>query len=148
MTRDWRFVTPICFEDIDARICSAMFRPDSDGQKRADFLLNITNDGWFKANENADHLQAASFRSIENRVWTARSVNCGISGFIDSVGRYHDLLPVRAEATSVRQIMIDPAIELVHKVRDLFAFACDALAVFIAGRAYWNRRRGVSKVKS
>jgi apolipoprotein N-acyltransferase len=138
--KDWRFVTPICFEDIDARICCAMFRPIDDGGKRADFIVNLTNDGWFKLNENADHLQAASFRDIENRVWTARSVNTGISGFIDSVGLYHDLLPVRTTGTSVRQIMMDSRLSFYTKFGDVFAYACDALAVGIAGWAWWRRR--------
>jgi apolipoprotein N-acyltransferase len=137
---DWRFVTPICFEDIDARICSAMFRPVDGGGKRADFIVNLTNDGWFKGNENADHLQAASFRDIENRVWAARSVNTGISGFIDSVGRCSDLLPVRVTGTSVRQIMIDPRLSFYTRFGDIFAYGCDALAVGIAVRAWWEKR--------
>ena len=130
--KDWRFVTPICFEDIDARICSAMFRPEGDGGKRADFLVNLTNDGWFKANENADHLQAASFRSIENRVWIARSVNTGISGFIDSVGDCSDLLPVRRTGRRARQIMIDGRLQFYTKFGDVFAYMCDVFAVGIA----------------
>lgn len=145
---DWRFVTPICFEDIDARICSAMFRPDKDSEKRADFLVNLTNDGWFKANENADHLQAASFRSIENRVWSARSVNCGISGFIDSVGRCHDLLPVRTEGTSVGRIMIDRRLSFYTRYGDVFAFGCDFFAVAVAARAYWKRPARAGKMRS
>jgi apolipoprotein N-acyltransferase len=138
--KDWRFVTPICFEDIDARLCSEMFRPANDGKKRADFMVNLTNDGWFKGSENADHLQAASFRSIENRAWTARSVNTGISGFIDSVGDCSDLLPVREPGTSVRQIMIDARLTFYTKFGDVFAYMCDAFAVGIAIFAWWRLR--------
>jgi apolipoprotein N-acyltransferase len=138
--KDFRFVTPICFEDIDARICSAMFRPEADGQKRADFLVNLTNDGWFKGTENADHLQAAIFRSIENRVWTARSVNTGISGFIDSIGNCSDLLPVREVGFSVRQIMIDGRLSFYTKFGDVFAYTCDAVALGIAAWAFWKPR--------
>jgi apolipoprotein N-acyltransferase len=139
--RDWRFVTPICFEDIDARVCSAMFRPDEGGGKRADFLVNLTNDGWFKANENADHLQAAVFRTIENRAWMARSVNTGISGFIDSEGGYHYLLPVRMEGVSVGQIMIDNRLTFYTRFGDLFAFGCVGGTALMAGWAWWRRRR-------
>ena len=64
-------------------------------RKRADFLVNVTNDGWFMANENSQHLQAAVFRSIENRAPTARSVNTGISGFVDPLGRAEGLIPAR-----------------------------------------------------
>ncbi len=136
--RDWRFVTPICFEDIDARICSAMFRPTDGGGKRADFLVNLTNDGWFRANENAQHLQAASFRSIENRVWTARSVNTGISGFIDSNGLPSDLLPVREEGTSVERIMIDRRLTFYTKFGDVFAETCVGGSAILAAWAWFK----------
>ncbi len=64
----WRFVTPICFEDIDGPLVAWMFRKNgAAGPKQADFIVNLTNDGWFKANEMPQHLQAAVFRSIENR---------------------------------------------------------------------------------
>jgi apolipoprotein N-acyltransferase len=82
-----RCATPICFEDTDARLCAKLvYRPD--GQKRADALINLTNDGWFAlSRQQSQHLQSAVFRCIENRVPMARSVNTGASGFIDSLGR-------------------------------------------------------------
>jgi apolipoprotein N-acyltransferase len=142
--RDWRFVTPICFEDIDARISSAMFRPQDGSGKRADFLVNLTNDGWFKANENAQHLQAASFRSIENRVWTARSVNTGISGFVDSNGVASDLVSPRQTGTAVEQIMIDNRLTFYTKFGDIFAETCAGLSTIIAAWAFWKRKRSNS----
>jgi len=147
--RDWRFVTPICFEDIDARIVSAMFRPDADGNKRADFIVNLTNDGWFKGSENADHVQAASFRSIENRAWTARSVNTGISGFVDSVGHCSDLVPARTVGAGVRQIMIDPRLTFYTRFGDCFAGLCNLSTLGIVAWA-WSRKwfAGSRKEKS
>jgi apolipoprotein N-acyltransferase len=139
--RDFRFVTPICFEDIDARICSAMFRPTEGGGKRADFLVNLTNDGWFKANENSQHFQAATFRSIENRAWAARCVNTGISGFIDSEGRSSDLIPARVEGTSVRRIMIDGRLSFYTRFGDVFAWACVGGSGAMAAWAWKNRRK-------
>jgi len=139
--RDFRFVTPICFEDIDARICSAMFRPTEGGGKRADFLVNLTNDGWFKANENAQHFQAAAFRSIENRAWMARCVNTGISGFIDSEGRSSDVLPARVEGTSVRRIMIDGRLSFYTRFGDVFAWGCVGGSGVMAAWAWKTRRK-------
>jgi apolipoprotein N-acyltransferase len=138
---DWRFVTPICFEDIDARICCAMFRPADGGGKRADFLVNLTNDGWFKANENPQHFQAAILRSIENRAWMARSVNTGISGFIDSVGHVSDLLPVRTEGTTTGQIMIDSRLSFYTQFGDLFAFVCVGATAAMAGWAMFAKAK-------
>ncbi len=142
----WRYVTPICFEDIDADLCARMLRPDAaGGRKRADFIVNVTNDGWFMANENGQHLQAAVFRSIENRVPTARSVNTGISGFIDPLGRADGLVPARTAGTSDRQLMLDDRVTLFTRTGQLFARCCAGLtvgviAVSLAGWAI--RRRG------
>ena len=126
----WRYVTPICFEDIDPDLCARMFRPD-DGTatKRADFLVNVTNDGWFMANENPQHLQAAVFRSIENRVPTARAVNTGISGFIDPLGRTAGLVPVRTVGASDRQLLLDDRVTLFTRTGQRFAETCAAVTV-------------------
>ncbi|MGA2231963.1 MAG: apolipoprotein N-acyltransferase [Tepidisphaeraceae bacterium] len=129
----WRFVTPICFEDIDSRLCAAMFRPGPDGRKRADFLVNITNDGWFAAGENVQHFQAAVFRCIENRAPMARSVNQGVSGFIDSVGRSSGLLAARTEGTSLMRLNLDDRLTIYTQYGDLFAWLCAAGAVAAAG---------------
>lgn len=138
--QSFRFVTPICFEDIDGRLCARMFRPGADGRKRADFLVNVTNDGWFKANENTEHLQAAIFRSIENRVWTARSVNTGISGFIDSLGQTSNLLDVRTPGTSVERVLIDNRLTIYTRYGDLFAWAC-VLGAGVLALTGWIRRK-------
>jgi apolipoprotein N-acyltransferase len=60
----------------------------SDGKSQADFLLNISNDGWFDGtSEHDEHLAICRFRAIECRRAVARSVNMGISAIIDSNGR-------------------------------------------------------------
>lgn len=134
----WNFVTPICFEDIEPRICSAMFRPGADGKKRADFICNMTNDGWFLAGENVQHIQAATFRSIENRVPTARSVNTGVSGFIDSVGHDSGVLPVRTEGTSIMQLSLDSRLSFYTLYGDVFAWLC---VMAPAGYVTWRKFR-------
>jgi len=142
--RYWHFVTPICFEDIDADICAEMFRPEdaTPETKRADFLVNITNDGWFKANENSQHLQAAIFRSIENRVATARSVNTGISGFIDPLGHVYGLVKARTEGTSIGTIQIDPRVTFFTRQGLLFSWICVGITIVImvAATILWAGR--------
>ncbi len=141
----WRFVTPICFEDLDSRLVARMMRPaPGETDKRADFLVNITNDGWFKANENSQHLQAAIFRSIENRVPTARSVNTGISGFVDSVGHVSGALTPRTGGTSAARLMLDGRVTFYTRHGDLFAAVCTVIATAETARAAagaWRRRR-------
>ncbi len=53
-----------------------------------DFLVNISNDGWFDgSSEHAEHLAISRFRAVETRRALARAVNMGISAIIDSNGR-------------------------------------------------------------
>jgi apolipoprotein N-acyltransferase len=142
LANGWRFVTPICFEDMDEVLLRRMFAPGASG-KRADFIVNITNDGWFKYNEMPQHFQAAIFRSIENRVPTARSVNTGISGFIDSDGRVADVIPTNSEGVSTHTLAIDSRITFYTRFGDIFAYLC-TIATFILmivsmGR-WWNHR--------
>ncbi len=81
-----RIATPICFEDAVARVTRRMVYRS--GKKAAHLLVNLTNDGWYAGTDQGpQHLQIAVFRCIETRTPMARSVNTGISGFIDSVGR-------------------------------------------------------------
>jgi apolipoprotein N-acyltransferase len=146
---DWRFVTPICFEDMDGELVRRMFKAPDGAGKRADFIVNITNDGWFRFNEMPQHLQAAIFRSIENRVPTARSVNTGISGFVDSLGRTHDLIPAGNEGTSIATLDLDSRVTFYTRFGDLFAYACAAATFLwaVGGIVRWWKHRPV-KVSS
>ncbi len=123
-----RLVTPICFEDTVPRRCRLLVYRTGEG--KADVLVNQTNDGWFwfgsrpqpgdnqppayrPTGQNIQHLQLASLRSIENRVPTARSVNTGVSGFIDSAGRIGPLVEHEGKQQLVagvgsHRVMLDP----------------------------------------
>jgi len=91
----YRFAVMICYEDTVPAIAKN-FTLDESGKKRLDWLVNISNDGWFvrfknrhviPSTELAQHTAACVFRAVENRVAIVRSVNTGISCFIDSLGR-------------------------------------------------------------
>jgi apolipoprotein N-acyltransferase len=76
----------ICYEDTDAIVARSF--GGGDGKAPADFLLNISNDGWFDGtSEHDEHLAVCRFRAVENRRAVARSVNMGISAVIDGNGR-------------------------------------------------------------
>ncbi len=75
----------ICFEDVMA---SASRESAAD----ADFLLNLTNDGWF--GESAQQFQHAAhsvFRAVENRRPVVRCTNNGLTCWVDETGFVHDL---------------------------------------------------------
>ncbi len=147
-----RFVVPICFEDIDSALVARMFRPGDDGDKRADFIVNITNDGWFLDNEMPQHLQVAIFRSIENRAPTARSVNTGISGFIDSAGRIDrgKTIPVNQVGWRIERLSLDSRIALFTRVGNAFAVLCTfvTLALAMCGLVLRTVRHAKAKAAS
>ncbi|MBN2211068.1 MAG: hypothetical protein JW709_06690, partial [Sedimentisphaerales bacterium] len=94
--KTWRFGVAICYEDVMPQVPRRLCY-DKQG-KRIDFLLNISNDGWFVTGgrngepieptaELMQHLAICQFRAVENRVGVARAVNTGVSAFIDPDGR-------------------------------------------------------------
>ena len=96
--RVYRFGVMICYEDTVPAI-ARKFALDEQGGKRLDWLLNISNDGWFvrfkdeqvlPSAELPQHAAVCVFRAVENRLAVLRSVNTGISCVIDSLGRIRD----------------------------------------------------------
>jgi apolipoprotein N-acyltransferase len=94
----YKFAVMICYEDTVPKI-ARKFVLDRKGQKQVDWLLNISNDGWFvkfadgqakPSAELAQHTAICAFRAVENRVTIVRSVNTGISCLIDSTGKIAD----------------------------------------------------------
>ena len=91
----YRFGVMICYEGTVPEI-SRRFALDEQGNKRIDWMVNISNDGWFvrfseeqvmPSAELAQHAAVCAFRAVENRLAILRSVNTGISCLIDSAGR-------------------------------------------------------------
>jgi apolipoprotein N-acyltransferase len=83
--RTYHFGSPICYEITMSDACRR-FAYGAIG-KRADLLINLSNDGWFfYKSELPQHLAVAVFRAVENRVGLVRSVNTGISAAIDPKG--------------------------------------------------------------
>lgn len=77
----------ICYEDTDPTLARQYVNADADGPA-CDFLVNISNDGWFGGSaEHDEHLAICRFRAVECRRPVVRSVNMGISAVIDGDGR-------------------------------------------------------------
>lgn len=65
------------------------------GDERPQFLLNITNDGWFGHSSGPyQHLHQARMRAIEEGLPILRAANTGISAIIDSHGKSVQFLPL------------------------------------------------------
>src|SRR5882724_6686666 len=85
--KTFRFGVVICYEDSDPLMARGYSVTDGD-EPPVDFLINITNDGWFDGTEEHEqHLAISRFRAIEARRSLVRSVNMGISAVIDGNGR-------------------------------------------------------------
>ena len=96
----YRFGVVICYEDTDPSLAREYVNPARDD--KADFLINISNDGWFDGtSEHEEHLAICRFRAVECRRAVARSVNMGISAVVDGNGQV--LAPqARGEEKGVR----------------------------------------------
>jgi apolipoprotein N-acyltransferase len=143
---EYQFGVAICYEDIIPwvpRVLAARV----EGRKRVDFLLNISNEGWYVRGESEEdiqttaelpqHLAIARFRAVENRVGIARSVNMGISGFIkpDGTVQQGGLASSLPDAPLDRQnvagfvtdhVYIDSRVTIYNQTGDLFALICVA----------------------
>jgi apolipoprotein N-acyltransferase len=90
----YKFSVLICYEATIPSI-ARKFALDPQGQKQIDWLINISNDGWFvgfdqdkvfPSTELSQHMAICAFRAVENRLSIVRSVNTGISCIIDTLG--------------------------------------------------------------
>jgi len=88
--KNWRFTPIICFEDTVPHVVRKIVRSvekNSSAKKPVDFLVNLSNDGWFAgSSEHDQHLITAQFRAVECRKPLVRAANMGISSFIDGDG--------------------------------------------------------------
>jgi apolipoprotein N-acyltransferase len=96
--KTYRFSVMICYEDAVPKM-ARRFALDDRGRKQIDWLVNISNDGWFvrfkndkviPSTELSQHTAVCVFRAVENRLAILRSVNTGISCLIDSLGGIRD----------------------------------------------------------
>ncbi|MFK7789650.1 MAG: apolipoprotein N-acyltransferase, partial [Phycisphaeraceae bacterium] len=134
-----RLAAPICYEAAVAIQCRKMVY-GNDGIKRADMLVNLTNDGWYtSSHQRYQHLQIAVMRCIENRAPMARSVNTGVSAMIDSAGRVGPMITegglhqdVDGYANAI--VALDPRVSLYGQVREgAWAGICAAAILLLLG---------------
>ena len=77
-----RFGILICFESLFPEITKSFVL------NGAQFLVNITNDGWYgKSLGPVEHFELLRYRAIESERFVIRSAKTGISAIIDSKGR-------------------------------------------------------------
>jgi len=137
--RSYRFGIPICYEDVMPYV-SRRFTQGDNGAKRVNFLLNISNDGWFgRGIQQPQHLAICVFRAVENRVGIARAVNTGVSAFIQPTGEIHDVVtgdPQRRWGEGlvgygIARVGVDTRYSLYTRYGDWFGVSCIVLWLVI-----------------
>ena len=90
----------ICFEDVVPKLARRA------ATEEVDFLLNLTNDGWFgNSHQQWQHARSAAWRAIETRRPLVRCTNNGITCWVDERGRFHGVMqPVHSPG--VRQVTV------------------------------------------
>lgn len=147
--KTYRFGVLICYDDTDPKVTRKI--SVEKGRKKADWLVNISNDGWYVRYKDGKVLPSVelsqrtvitAFRAIENRISIIRSVNTGISCLIDSVGRIRDGfisgdLPVKAMDRQglggwfVDRITLDKRVTFFSKHGQWLGFCCAGVWVFV-----------------
>jgi apolipoprotein N-acyltransferase len=149
--RRFTFGCLICYEDSDPDLARQYV--DKSAGEPVDFLVNISNDGWFRCTEEHEqHLAICRFRAVEARRSVVRAVNLGISAVIDPDGRIESGdLPGDSwskskgiEGMVSKRVWLDTRESLYAKTGDVLPAACWALLIigdFSNRIRNWRRRK-------
>ncbi|MFP4058675.1 MAG: apolipoprotein N-acyltransferase [Candidatus Brocadiia bacterium] len=136
-----RFGVLICYEDAFPYLCRDYIVRPGGG---ADFLVNISNDGWFRGSHELDqHVAICAFRAVEFRTGIVRSVNSGISAILHPTGRVQEMVRDRRgrakmiEGTAIGTVFLREEVTFYARHGDLFAMGClgGAMVVALGGLA-------------
>jgi apolipoprotein N-acyltransferase len=134
----------ICFEDLFPELSREFVK------KGARFLVNITNDAWYKESSAPyQHFAASVFRAVENRVYLARAANTGISGFIDPAGRVLGLVKdgagkeIFVQGSLCREICLaGPQRTIYNRFGDFFIGFCLLFDAWVAIILFRSKKKG------
>ena len=78
---EYKAQVSICYEDVFGEEMIADL-------PQADFLINVTNDGWFSNSlQPYQHMQIARLRALETGRYLLRATNTGVSGIVNHKGK-------------------------------------------------------------
>lgn len=123
------FSVLICFEDTVAPLVRQMVK------NGPTFLINITNDAWFKDTSAPYlHLQGSVFQAVANRRAIVRAANTGVSGSISPCGVLHIFRnpagkTVMVEGSMMSKMQTDTALSPYTQFGDIFALLCLGISI-------------------
>jgi apolipoprotein N-acyltransferase len=147
----YRFGVAICYEDVMPHVPRQLAAIEAN-KKRLDFILNISNEGWYiraqpdqsiqTTAELPQHMAICQFRAVENRVPIIRAVNMGISAFVRSDGSIQGKglagnLPAHVKDRQgvsgflIDRVYLDSRITLYSKIGDIFSIVCTLITAFL-----------------
>ncbi len=140
---NYKFGVLICYEDTLSSLAGEFC---NDG---ADFLINITNDGWFRDSAELDqHLAIMAFRAVENRTCIIRAANTGISAFVAPNGLIYNILKDENNGYKEVEGVLTDRVRLMSvkrapwraKTGDYFALFCAVISVCVFIAALVKKR--------
>jgi apolipoprotein N-acyltransferase len=142
----------ICFEDVFPHLAR------KHAGDNIDFLLNLTNNGWFgESAAQWQHAANAVFRAVENGLPLVRAANNGLTCWVDAQGRLHDVffqdsdniykagfkivqVPLRADQP--------PKMTVYRRYGDLFGWICVGLGTLVVGCSLAKQKRHSVQTKA
>jgi apolipoprotein N-acyltransferase len=114
-----KFGSPICYEVIFPDLVRRFTK------KGANFLVTITNDGWYgKTSAPYQHFAQAILRAVENRRFMLRAATTGISGIIDPYGRVIAQTEIMTKTFLTGKVTPREDLTFYARFGDLFSFIC------------------------
>ena len=122
-----RFAMVICFEDTLPDVYRKFV------QRGVDFMVNLTNDAWFKTSPAAEmHLANAVFRCAETRRPLVRCTNNGVTCIVDQFGFVNPKtrLPAFSDGSLNCDLAVPPSAPMTFYTRhgDVFVAGCVVIA--------------------
>ncbi|MBX3355217.1 MAG: apolipoprotein N-acyltransferase [Phycisphaeraceae bacterium] len=144
-----RIVTPICFEITIPGLCRRLVVEA--GERRADLIINLSNDGWFGSVDDGRraHELAARWRAVELRTPVVRVANTGLSSLIDPAGRVITRLPPREDGWLLVEPPLAKGLSLYARIGDVGSWIMMLGAALLAARTFMpNHRRARSSARA
>lgn len=140
-----RLVTPICYEATVGAVCRGLVFDR--GVRRADVLVNMTNDGWFydASGGREMHLLTARWRALELATPMVRSANSGVSAVVGTRGQILASLEPHESGVLLADVPTPGGATTYARVGDLLGWICGLGAIFGVALSYipmLSRRSG------
>ncbi|MBF0123238.1 MAG: apolipoprotein N-acyltransferase [Candidatus Omnitrophica bacterium] len=138
-----KFSVLVCFEDTIPELARRYVH------KSADFLVNMTNDAWFRdSGQPRTHLNNAIFRSVENGRPLIRATNTGESCVVSKGGRVERCVEdlnrrrVLVDGVAVATVTLSSEQTFYTKYGEIFTFLCFLGILGALGACGLDMRKG------